>query len=277
MSTNVRDDRGTGPRSGGPHRGVRRRDRGVPGLDACRQSAIASCPVRLGVRSGVAPTGASPWTTGQRADAADAAPSSGARPKESTLSRSTKVQAAAVCLRSTPAGDTQVLLIRTRRRGRWTFPKGTVDVGERTAAAAAREAAEEAGVAGRVEAIPVSTYHTGSRKRLVVAHRLAVTGRDPDHEQGREPRWVGISGARELLGRNRPKRDRLQLVETLNLAVPAWRTATRGSFRERLEEHRQGISLEPMLTVVEALRGRLEPLQGWRFGRSTSSAARASR
>ena len=196
------------------------------------------------------------------------------------MSRSTKVQAAAVCFRSAPGGDTEVLLIRTRRRGRWTFPKGTVDAGERTAAAAAREAAEEAGVEGRVETIPVGTYHTGSRKRLVIAHRLAVTGRDPDHEEGREPRWVGVAGARELLGRNRSTRDRRELVEMLNLAVPAWRTATRGSFRDRVEEYVGNISLdlEPVLATVGGLRRRLALSNGWRLVRSTSgSTARISR
>ena len=42
----------------------------------------------------------------------------------------------------------EYLLVTSRRTGRWIFPKGSPLVGEAPAAAALREAAEEAGVDG---------------------------------------------------------------------------------------------------------------------------------
>src|SRR5438309_10731781 len=65
-------------------------------------------------------------------------------------------QVAAVCYRFSGT-SIEFLLVRTRG-GRWTFPKGGVELGLTHAQAAALEAYEEAGVHGRMEEISFARY-----------------------------------------------------------------------------------------------------------------------
>ena len=52
----------------------------------------------------------------------------------------------------------EVLLVTSRRRGRWIVPKGWPVKGRSAAQSAAREAFEEAGVIGRACPVPVGDY-----------------------------------------------------------------------------------------------------------------------
>ncbi|CAM5529019.1 8-oxo-dGTP pyrophosphatase MutT (NUDIX family) [Aquamicrobium terrae] len=52
----------------------------------------------------------------------------------------------------------EVLLITSRRRGRWIVPKGWLVKGRSPAQSAAREAFEEAGVIGRAYPAPIGDY-----------------------------------------------------------------------------------------------------------------------
>jgi 8-oxo-dGTP pyrophosphatase MutT (NUDIX family) len=67
------------------------------------------------------------------------------------------MRAAAICYRRSHAG-LEFLLVRTRNRLAWTFPKGHLEVGESPVQAAEREAMEEAGVSGRMEGDPLTRY-----------------------------------------------------------------------------------------------------------------------
>lgn len=58
-------------------------------------------------------------------------------------------QAGALCLRVSPGGEPQILLVGSRRNGRWGLPKGHVEPGETSHEAAARVAFEEAGIRGK--------------------------------------------------------------------------------------------------------------------------------
>jgi len=62
---------------------------------------------------------------------------------------SARTQHGAICWRERN-GKVQVLLITSRRTGRWVIPKGWPEEGEKPPATAHREAAEEAGVEGKV-------------------------------------------------------------------------------------------------------------------------------
>ena len=55
-------------------------------------------------------------------------------------------------------GRLEVLLITSRRRGRWIVPKGLIEPDMSAAESAAMEALEEAGVKGRISDRPIDEY-----------------------------------------------------------------------------------------------------------------------
>jgi phosphohistidine phosphatase len=118
---------------------------------------------------------------------------------------SSRAIVAAVCHRRV-ADAVELLLVRTTKGKRWTFPKGHVEPGELRRDAAAREALEEAGVRGDVEETPFTHYrYPGTRadegESVVAAYLLAVTdlGAPASGERHREPTWVTPDRAMRLL------------------------------------------------------------------------------
>jgi 8-oxo-dGTP pyrophosphatase MutT (NUDIX family) len=132
---------------------------------------------------------------------------------------------AAVCYRLRN-GEIEFLLVRTRA-GRWTFPKGRVDADSTRAAAAAREAYEEAGVYGRVEMVAFSTYlHSkGSRFRRsrdehrVAAHLCEVLELETPEESYRNPTWFSVEKSKRRLHQDRTPRYGLELARIVDHAV----------------------------------------------------------
>jgi 8-oxo-dGTP pyrophosphatase MutT (NUDIX family) len=112
-----------------------------------------------------------------------------------------RVVVAAVPVRPRAAGGLEYLLVRTRSGERWTFPKGGCDPGEALAAAAAREALEESGAAGRVIAEPIGSYRYGDDQ--VTAFLLLVETAGSPQEPWREPAWFGLEAARSRLAEGR--------------------------------------------------------------------------
>ncbi|OOO15796.1 hypothetical protein BTE56_23070 [Agrobacterium pusense] len=78
--------------------------------------------------------------------------------KEKGLADATVWQAGAFCLRRDVNDDLEILLIESRRNGLWGVPKGHIESNETTAATAKREAFEEAGVLGDINAIPFGMF-----------------------------------------------------------------------------------------------------------------------
>ena len=66
-------------------------------------------------------------------------------------------QSGVIPVRRGPDGI-EILLVTTRGRGRWTIPKGVVDVGRTPVESAVKEAYEEAGVRGVAAAEAVGSY-----------------------------------------------------------------------------------------------------------------------
>ena len=126
-------------------------------------------------------------------------------------------QVAALCWRAAPRGGLEVLLITSLNSKRWILPKGWLMQGMSLAESAAREAFEEAGVAGRIASKPAGSYHYLKEKKdgggvpcSVDVFALEVTGQLDDWpEKGaREISWlspqdaaakVSEPGLRELL------------------------------------------------------------------------------
>jgi 8-oxo-dGTP pyrophosphatase MutT (NUDIX family) len=136
-----------------------------------------------------------------------------------------RIQVAAVCYR-VKGDELEFLLVRTRS-GRWTFPKGGVDGDATTAAAAAREAYEEAGVRGAIEEQPFHWYFHSKRNRFrsrrsvvsVHAHLCEVERLLPPLEDHRDPTWFSTDKARRKLRENRTAELGGEVIEVIDRAV----------------------------------------------------------
>lgn len=119
--------------------------------------------------------------------------------------------AAAVCYRRTNKAI-EFLLVRTKGGKRWTFPKGHLksEPPEQLWEAASREAAEEAGVTGKIEKEPFTYYAYfkggNTQPETVAAYLMSVESlREPD-ESERQPNWFSPEEAAERLSKRRRKK-----------------------------------------------------------------------
>jgi phosphohistidine phosphatase len=110
----------------------------------------------------------------------------------------------------------EVLLITSRRRGRWIIPKGIIDPGTTAAESAAKEAYEEAGIRGDVSSAPVGTYRYekwGGECSVEVFLLKVHTELETWPEASvRQRRWLTITDAARAIEEPR--------VQELILAVP---------------------------------------------------------
>jgi 8-oxo-dGTP pyrophosphatase MutT (NUDIX family) len=84
-----------------------------------------------------------------------------------------RVQVAALPWRKTAQG-VEVMLITSRDTGRWVLPKGWPEGQEDLYEAAAREAAEEAGLSGSVSRFEIGRYYYGKRQPSGMEARCEV-------------------------------------------------------------------------------------------------------
>ena len=116
-------------------------------------------------------------------------------------------QVAALPVVETEEGP-MVLLITTRGRGRWTIPKGWPKNGTSDRAMAAKEAAEEAGVTGKIGKSPVGSFaytkrlHFYSWAQCVVdvfLLRVETHKLDWQEKSARRARWASPEEAAKLV------------------------------------------------------------------------------
>ena len=109
-------------------------------------------------------------------------------------------QASALCFRDGSSGR-HVLLVSSKNGNRWTFPKGTIEPGETSFQAAAREAFEEAGVQGEIapEVLGHYYYRKGRRwwPRRVAMHAMRFETETADFPEAgqRRLRWLPFDQA----------------------------------------------------------------------------------
>jgi 8-oxo-dGTP pyrophosphatase MutT (NUDIX family) len=119
-----------------------------------------------------------------------------------------RVQVAALPWRIGDDGGPEMLLVTSRDTGRWVLPKGWPEKREPLYAAAAREAAEEAGVSGTVAREEVGRFYygkvmpSGSRWRCEVhvfpLRVESVADKWPERKQ-RTRRWFSPEEAAALV------------------------------------------------------------------------------
>src|SRR5687767_5355878 len=97
-------------------------------------------------------------------------------------------------------GEPRVLLVTARKGKRWILPKGNVDRGEKTSAAALRETREEGCVTGRLAGrAGVAAYSTRGRRNRVEYFLIRYKQDCKDGGEDRERRWCSIRQASRLL------------------------------------------------------------------------------
>ncbi len=88
-------------------------------------------------------------------------------------------QAGAICYRRNAKGRLEVLLVGSRRNGRWGVPKGHIEDRETSSTAALREAFEEAGIIGDVDSAPIGSFayqkDSSANRYRVTVHLLKVS------------------------------------------------------------------------------------------------------
>jgi 8-oxo-dGTP pyrophosphatase MutT (NUDIX family) len=84
-----------------------------------------------------------------------------------------RVQVAALPWRQTDKG-VEIMLITSRDTGRWILPKGWPEGGEELYESAAREAAEEAGLTGKMSPKALGGYLYGKRQNSGMERRCEV-------------------------------------------------------------------------------------------------------
>lgn len=110
------------------------------------------------------------------------------------------------------SGRTEFCLI-TATSGRWLFPKGFIEPGETFIEAALKEAAEEAGLYGRVVGDPIGSYQIkkNGALRTVITLLMQVSHCDEIWKESdvRQRRWAQPKEAQRLIA----KPDLRQLLD----------------------------------------------------------------
>lgn len=123
-------------------------------------------------------------------------------------SENVQEQYGALPWRTNRFGEIEILLITSRRRGRWIVPKGWRLKGRSDFLSAAQEAFEEAGVIGDIYPLPIGDYEYekqrsdgSTQRRRVTLFSLRVRGtllNWPERGE-RKRRWVTFDEAGELI------------------------------------------------------------------------------
>jgi 8-oxo-dGTP pyrophosphatase MutT (NUDIX family) len=182
--------------------------------------------------------------------------------KLSDLRKLTKSeQVAAVCYR-VRGTELEFLLVRTRGGARWTFPKGSAELGLTPAQTAALEAFEEAGVHGRIEQTSFARYfsrkYTKSKRKclpkdlMVNAHLCQVLRLARPKEMGRNRTWFSVEEATRRLREGREDGHAAEIARIIEKAVSRIETLHRGLARDEVYEsamlrssERRSLALRP--------------------------------
>jgi 8-oxo-dGTP pyrophosphatase MutT (NUDIX family) len=185
-------------------------------------------------------------------------------------------QVAAVCYR-VRGSEIEFLLVKTGK-GRWIFPKGSVEPGLTHAQAAALEAFEEAGVHGRMEEASFARYirrrrresrnavgRSAEKESAVNAHLCEVCRLVPPQELGRNPTWFAPDKAKRRMQEHRTPEFGAELARVVDRAVS----------RIRRSRGQSGATARALQPGVRSLESGLQKVQFIDIGRVREFAAKS--
>lgn len=137
------------------------------------------------------------------------------------------LQVAAICYRRRASG-VEFLLVNSNGGSKWTFPKGSPEHSMSHSRAAEKEAWEEAGVRGRIEARHFHLYlHSkgvfwkppGVREFVVKCFLMEITENGHPHENDRNPTWFLPENARKILAKGREVKYAKEIQSVVDRAM----------------------------------------------------------
>lgn len=118
-------------------------------------------------------------------------------------------------------GELQVLLITSRKSGKWIIPKGVVEPYMTPQESAAQEAYEEAGIFGRVADNPMGNYQMKKWNgvcTVMVYPMLVLKEYDDWMEKGlRKRKWMSAEQAAEKAGRKDVRKLLVKFAEIFSI------------------------------------------------------------
>jgi 8-oxo-dGTP pyrophosphatase MutT (NUDIX family) len=156
------------------------------------------------------------------------------------------IRAAAVPYRRTPRG-VEFLLVRTRNRRAWTFPKGHLERRESPGEAAQREALEEAAASGAIDPTPLTRYryptwlgpNTSPGEVCVEAYLMEVDSVGQRAPAERETAWFTPEAAARKLTEGRRSahaREHRRVIEEAVARILESAEPAEGSRSDRSEQ-----------------------------------------
>jgi 8-oxo-dGTP pyrophosphatase MutT (NUDIX family) len=143
------------------------------------------------------------------------------------------LQVAAVCYRRR-GSSVEFLLVNTNGGSKWTFPKGDPEASLSHGQAAEREAWEEAGVRGTIDARHFCLYihskgvfwkPTGVREYVIKAFLLEVERQSEPQEGSRNPTWFSAEETKKILAKGREVKYARELQAVVDRALEKIGTA----------------------------------------------------
>jgi phosphohistidine phosphatase len=117
-------------------------------------------------------------------------------------------------------GSMELLLITSRRSGRWIVPKGVVDLGKTASEAAANEAYEEAGVRGQISSSAIGEYDylkwggTCTVKVFLLEVQTVLDVWPEQDERRRE--WMSVEQAAQSISEEELRRMILSVPDSMD-------------------------------------------------------------
>lgn len=135
-------------------------------------------------------------------------------------------QVAAICYRAS-GSSVEFLLVNTSS-GKWTFPKGRLEVALTASESAAAEAWEEAGARGAIEGESFGFYvdtkrspdgSAALREVTVAAYLMEVHSAVVPQESGRNPSWFTPQEAKRRLSESRAEKYSVTIHKIVDAAI----------------------------------------------------------
>ena len=134
-------------------------------------------------------------------------------------------QVAAICYRA--SGTSVEFLLVNTSSGKWTFPKGRLEVALTASESAAAEAWEEAGARGAIELDPFGVYLDTKRSQgsdsireiTIAAYLMEVHTNVPPQENGRNPSWFTPQEAKRRLAESRAEKYSRTIHKVVDEAI----------------------------------------------------------